>query len=236
MKRLIILTLLLTAFATTWIGCSRKPKYFEPTGINDRTKELAGKNVWTYLNNKESIDEYTRVGDSIFGGEIACNVKPLTGIDIKTFKALAGTNYAKDTSHVYYPLEIPCIDYTDCGVCYYGKIIIENANPISFRYLGKDYASDGKYVFVRGELLQGADGATFKIVEGPQYFCFATDKNNVYKRNRIFKEADPLTFYYNKNDPRNKVVQYEAPYIIGDKNNEWEYDPLTDQFKKVDKK
>lgn len=60
---------------------------------------------------------------------------------------MAGTKYAKDNIHVYYPLEIPCVDYEDCGVCYYGKIIIDNANPRTFKYLGKDYATDGENVF-----------------------------------------------------------------------------------------
>jgi hypothetical protein len=124
-------------------------KYFRPTGIVDRTKSLSGKNAWTSLNDKEQIDGYTRIGDSIFGGEIACNITPLKNIDFKSFEVLAGTKYAKDTNHVYYPLEIFCVDYADCGVCYYSKIILENANPDSFRYLGKDYATDNKHVYFR---------------------------------------------------------------------------------------
>jgi DKNYY family len=228
-------TYILALFLLTLTSCGGQIKYFQPTGITDRTKELSINNIWTHLNDKERIDGYTRIGDSIFGGEIACNVKPLRNIDIKTFKVLAGTQYAKDTNHVYYPLEIPCVDYADCGVCYYGKVIIEGANPVSFQYLGKEYATDGKLVFFRGEPLQGADGSTFKVIEGPQYFYFATDKYHVYKHDKIFQDADPATFYYDKADPRNKVSEYDNRYIIGDKNNEWEYIP-PDQIKKVDKK
>lgn len=131
----------------TFISCKNQAKYFEAKEIIDKTEELKDKLEWTTLNNKERIDGYTKIGDSIFGGEIACNVKPLNGIDIKSFKVLAGTKYAKDNIHVYYPLEIPCVDYEDCGVCYYGKIIIDNANPRTFKYLGKDYATDGENVF-----------------------------------------------------------------------------------------
>jgi hypothetical protein len=232
MKRL---THIFALFLLTLISCSGQSKYFEAKGIIDKTKELADKSIWTSLNDKERIDGYTRIGNSIFGGEIACNVKPLKNIDIKSFKVLAGTQYAKDTNHVYYPLEVPCIDYTDCGVCYYSKIIIESANPASFQYLGKDYATDSKLVFFRGELLSGADGATFKVIEGPQYFYFATDKHHVYKHDKIFNDADPVTFYYDKNDPRNKVSEYDNKFIIGDKSNEWEYIPPY-QIKKVDKK
>jgi hypothetical protein len=229
------LTYIFTLFLLTLTSCSGQKKYFQPTGIIDKTKELLDKNIWTQLNDKERIDGYTRIGDSIYGGEIACDVKPLSNIDVPSFKVLAGTQYAKDTNHVYYPLEVPCIDYTDCGVCYYSKIIIEGANPATFQFLGKDYATDGKLVFFRGELLQGADGATFKVIEGPQYFYFATDKNHVYKHDKVFNDADPSTFYYDKTDPRNKVSEYDNRFIIGDKNSEWEYIP-PDQIKKVDKK
>lgn len=229
------LTYIFSLFLLTLTNCSGQIKYFQPTGIIDKTKELAGKNIWTSLNDKERVDGYTRIGDSIFGGEIACNVKPLKNIDLKSFKVLAGTQYAKDTNHVYYPLEVPCIDYTDCGVCYYGKVIIEAASPTSFQYLGKDYARDGKLVFFRGQLLSGADGATFKVIDGPQYFYFATDKYHVYKHDKVFSDADPATFYYDKTDSRNKVSEYNNRFIIGDNNNEWEYIP-PDQIKKIDKK
>lgn len=215
-------------------SCVGQQKYFQPTGIVNRTDEFSGKNIWRSLDDKESIDGYTRIGDSIFGGEISCNIKPLKNIDVKTFKVLAGTKYSKDTNHVYYPVRIACKDYTDCGVCFYSEILLENANPSTFRYLGRDYASDGKLVFFRGELLQGADGASFKVIEGPKYFYFATDINHVYKHNNIFVDADPLTFYYDRTDPRNKISKDNGRYIIGDKNNEWEYIP-PDQIKKVAK-
>ena len=214
-------------------SCSGQKKYFQPTGIVDRTEEFTSKNIWISLKDKESIDGYTRIGDSIFGGEIDCNVEPLKNIDIKTFQVLAGTKYAKDKNNVYYPLEIRCIDYIDCGVCYYGRIIVEGANPLDFRYLCKDYATDGKLVFFRGELLKSADGKTFKVINGPEYFFFATDKNQVYKHDKIFRDADPSTFYYDKTDPRNRVSEFDNRYIIGDKNNKWEFIP-PDKIKKID--
>lgn len=226
---------LFASFLLTLTSCNGRAKYFQPTGIIDKTKELSGKNLWTQLNNKERIDGYSRIGDSIFGGEIACNVSPLNNIDIHTFKVLAGTQYAKDTNHVYYPLETICNDYTDCGVCYYSKVIIESASPAFFKYLGKDYATDTKLVFFRGKLLQDTDGASFKVIEGPQYFYFATDKYHVYMHDKIFQDADPETFYYDSTDLRNNVSEYDNRYIIGDKDNEWEYIP-PDQIKKVDKK
>lgn len=100
MKRL---TYILALFLFTLTSCIEQSNYFEPTGIVDKTDELAGKNIWVSLNDKERIDGYTRIANSIYGGEIACNVKPLDNIDIQSFTVLAGTQYAKDTNHVYYP-------------------------------------------------------------------------------------------------------------------------------------
>jgi hypothetical protein len=223
-------------FSLFFTNCSAQKKYFEPKVIIDKTEEykLNGES-WISLHDKERVDGYTRIGDSIFGGEIACNVKPLSGIDIKSFKVLPGTQYAKDTNHVYYPLEILCIDYSDCGVCYYGKVIVEKANPSKFRYLGKDYAIDGYNVFFRGELIPNADGQTFKLIEGPEFFYFAIDKNNVYRHNVTFQDADPQTFYYDKLDKRNINTEIEHKYIIGDKDNEWEFVP-PNTIKKISKK
>ncbi len=219
-------TISILVLIITFLSCSRQKKYFEPSEIVDKTEEYIQTNKsWIELNNKERIDGYTRIGDSIFGGEIACNVKPLPDIDIKTFKVLAGTQYAKDKNHVFYPLEILCIDYDDCGVCYYKKVIVEKANPLKFKYLGKDYATDEKNVYFRGELISKADGKTFKIINGPEFFYFAVDINNVFVHEKVIENADPLTFYYDKNDTRNIDTEYQYIYIIGDKNSEWEFIP-----------
>jgi hypothetical protein len=232
MKRTLSIFLLLISIFSS---CKGQSKYFKPSGIKDRTKELAGKNIWITLSDKESVDGYTRIGDSIFGGEISCNIPPLKNIDIKTFKVLSGTQYAKDTNHVYYPLEITCKDAIDCGVCYFGEIIVTNAIPVGFKYLSNDYATDGTYAFFRGRQIPGADGSTFKVVDGPEYFYFATDKFHVYKQDMIFPDADPFTFYYAKNDPRNITTKYNGKYIIGDKSKEWEFIP-PNSIKEVAKK
>lgn len=127
---------------------------------------------------------------------------------------------------------IRCVDHDDYGVCYYEKVTVEKAKPSTFRYLGKDYATDGRYAYFRGLLIEGADGHTFRVTEGPEYLYFATDQNNVYKYGKIFKDADPSTFHYKKNDLRNNVSESDSKYIIGDNNTEWEYIP-PDQVKKL---
>lgn len=215
-------------------SCKNKPNYFEPKGMINRTEEFKAKLEWKALNNKESVDKYTRIGDSIFGGEIACNIKPLSGIDIKSFRVLAGTKYAKDINNVYYPIEINCVDYEDCGVCYFENIIVKHANSKTFKYLGNDYATDGNNIFFRGKLIQNADAASFKVIDGPEYFYFATDKANVYIHNRILQNIDAETFYYDKLDKRNISDKYGSVFIIGDKNKEWEFIP-PNSIKEVEK-
>ena len=210
----------------TLLGCIGN-SYFEPKGIVDKTEEYIKTNKgWIILKENERIDGYTRVGNSIFGGEIDCNIEPLMGVDAQSFKVLPGTSYAKDRNHVYYPLVVPCIDYSDCGVCFYGEIIIKSANPETFEYLDKEYAVSGRNTYFRGELIPQADGKTFRVVDGPEQFYFAVDTNYVYIYDRIFKEADPSTFYYDKNDKRNTTDLLMEKYIIGDKNHKWQYSPL----------
>lgn len=82
-----------------------------------------------------------------------------------------------------------------------------------------------KMFFFRGKLIENADGASFKVIDGPNYFYFATDKINVYKHSEIFKDADVETFYYDKKDKRNIVSEYENKFIIADKNKKWEFIP-----------
>jgi len=200
--------------------------YFEPKGAIEKTNDFQNDSiVWISLADKVKVDEYTRNDSVIFCGEISCNIEPMSGIDITTFEVLAGTKYARDKNKVYYPIQMTCIDYTDCGVCYCSDYVLENVNRKAFKYLGKEYATDGKNVYFRGELIKEADGETFKVIDGPEFFFFAIDKNTVYRHNKIFSAADPATFYFNKNDDRNIDTEYEHKYIIGDKDYEWEFIP-----------
>lgn len=207
--------------------------YFAPIGIVDKTDEFLNAKKWVTLRDRERIDEYTRIGDSIFGGEIACNIKPLKGIDMPSFEVCAGTRYAKDEKLVYYPIRITCVDFVDCGVCFLVEYIVEGADPKTFEYLSKDYAKDNKSVYFRGEKIKRADSKTFEVINGPEFFYFAKDKNNVYKHSAVFEDADAASFIYDSNDPRNELRDILPKYIIKDKNNTWEYTP-PDQIRRVE--
>lgn len=204
--------------------CCGQNKYFRPTDITDITDKLvAGEVHWTPLKNKERIDGYTRINNAIYGGEIDCNISPLKDVDANSFEAFPGSFYGIDKNRVYYPIMKNCVDYEDCGVCYYKDYVVEGANPKSFKYLGKDYAVDGSKVYYRGKILEGADGATFMVVQGPKYFYVGKDKLNVYIHNKIFNEADPQTFHIDLNNKLNEPDSDK--YVIGDKNHKWFFTP-----------
>lgn len=214
-----IALLVLLAFSS-YEHCIGQTKYYKPTGIIDKTDLLVkNKAQWTSIGNKECIDGYTKIDNLIYGGEINCNVKPLEEANAQTFEVYPGSRYARDISHVYYPLMENCIDYADCGVCYYSKVVVEGASPKTFSYAGKDYAIDGNKVFYRGKILKDADGSTFSVIEGPEYFYVGKDKNHVYIHDEVFKDADPSTFHLDLKDNRNDFTA--SIYVIGDKNNTW---------------
>lgn len=178
---------------------------------------------WTGLREGQSIDGYTRKDNHIYCGEVGCGAKPMVGVDVVSFKVCPGSKYTKDSLHVYYPISIDCIDYATCGVCACSKYVISNLVVKDFNYLGKDYATDKVKVFFRGQELLGADGKSFRVIDGPEFFYFAVDKNKVYKHNQVFPGADPATFYYDQSDKRNDEAWNH--YNIADKRHRWLFVP-----------
>lgn len=117
--------------------------------------------------------------------------------------------------------------------------VVKNANPKTFRIIDGAYATDETNLYYYGSLINNADYKTFKTLKVSEYVAIAVDKNNVYLGEKIFEEADPSTFYYDEKDDRNN---FDAPdtldkkFIIGDKNNEWEYYPIISKINKIRKK
>lgn len=183
----------------------------------------AGHEYWTQLKEGQRADDYYRINNEIFCGETGCGAKPMSNIDINTFEVCVGSKYAKDNNHVYYPLEIICVDRKDSGVCSCTKYIIEAANSKTFRYLNKDYATDGTKAYFRGQVLDQADGNSFKVIYGPEFFYFAVDKDRVFKHGALFPNADPTTFRYDSTDKRNIPIAHV--YIIADKTKKWKFTP-----------
>jgi hypothetical protein len=147
----------------------------------------------------------------------------MRGVDIESFEVSPGSSYARDKYHVYYPIEKTCIDYATCGICYCSSYLLTEVSSKSFEYLGSDYATDGKRVFFRGELIKEADAPSFKVIRGPQFFYFAKDKNTVYRHALPIAEPDPSTFYYDSTDIRNDTIMHTS--VVADQRKEWLFIP-----------
>jgi hypothetical protein len=187
---------------------------------------LVGQTVktgWMDLQDGQAVDDYTRKDNHIYCGEVGCGAVPMAGVDIATFQVWPGSKYAKDKTAVYYPLHITCLDYADCGVCSCAKYRLSNLAIQDFTYLGKDYATDRVKVVFRGQVLEGADGKSFRVLKGPDFFYFALDKNKVYKHDQVFLGADPSTFYYDRFDKRND--EQSNQYVVADRRHRWLFTP-----------
>ncbi len=82
-------------FVLLYFGCSSCSQNASNDQVVDKTEAyVQAKKDWTRLKNKTRVDGYTRLEDSIYGGEIACDIEPLKGVDAETFEVLPGTQYA----------------------------------------------------------------------------------------------------------------------------------------------
>ena len=107
-----------------------------------------------------------------------------------------------------------------------GVYIIKGANPLSFRVLGNDYATDGRLVFFRGELVKGAQGESVELLKGPEFFYCVKDAKNVFLYKKKLKNADPKSFTYWKREYRDPYVGDSSPvYLLRDKKHIWRFDP-----------
>ena len=139
--RLYIIIIILCAFL---VSCKEKKYNYKSKG------------EWVHLKNGETIDGYTRIGDSIYGGYgdpiyLHTTMPALKGVDVNSFMVCKNTRYAKDSYHVYYPLRLVCEDAMDFGGCYFKDYIMEDVSPESFIYIGQGYATDGYKLFKEGK-------------------------------------------------------------------------------------
>ncbi|MEM9821373.1 MAG: DKNYY domain-containing protein [Bacteroidota bacterium] len=174
--------------------------------------------VWIKLNHLERTEWFTRIDSLVYCGDISCNVAPMKNVDANSFAVIPNSNYAKDKYNIYYPIEVPCIDYLDCGVCFCHIYVLKGSHLPTFEYLGKFYAKDKNTVFYRGTRLDRADSETFQLIEEGDYFYFAKDKNHVYLHDEIVEELDAASFYYDIQEKNHR-----SKSIVGDKNGEWEF-------------
>ncbi|MCD6067278.1 MAG: hypothetical protein K0S33_2104 [Bacteroidetes bacterium] len=90
----------------------------------------------------------------------------IEGADADTYEKLSDSYYAIDKSHVFYQ-----------------SVMLDGADPNSFKPIGEDYGKDARSVYRYAEKIPGADPASFKLLPDKPY---AKDRNDYYF------EAKPL--------------------------------------------
>lgn len=69
-----------------------------------------------------------------------------------------------------------------------------HADPNTFEALSDIYGRDKYHVFFWGDVLEGVDAATFRIVDIGDDYNYTADKDHVYQFGFIIENADPATF------------------------------------------
>ena len=133
----------------------------------------------------------------------------IAGADAKTFEVLS-PHYARDARRVYYG-----DTYRESQDYFTTKksrvIVVERADPASFRHLKSEYAKDRAHVYFEGVLFPVKDVETFELLEGG----FARDRSSGYYHQRPVPGSDGGTFsaldgHYSK-DAKNVFYSYLEP-------------------------
>lgn len=183
MPRTIVIALILVSCT----GCNPPSNHEERAETSNDFKEYDFKQSdftviqsdsiqWIQLHDKEKIDDYFVSDSELFCGEVNNNRYPLEGIDVASFEVLAGTKYARDKNHLYYPLEMICVCGGKVSNCHCTEYLVSDANPAAFVYLGDDYGRDDSTVYFRGKPIPDTDVTSFEL----DSFYSAHDKNKQY--------------------------------------------------------
>lgn len=121
---------------------------------------ISDKGEWVSVPAHSSVEGYNNIGGHIYWGYIVgtdFTEDECLNADIETFRVCKGSEYAKDKHHVYYPQVVICFDGLDCGGTVAEKIILEEAKPSQFKYIGNGYAVSGNKMFHDGEVIEWND-------------------------------------------------------------------------------
>ena len=130
--------------------------FFMCSCLSNNNSNIIDKGHWVKLNEGESIDGYTKIGNTIYGCYMDSIIDyhhfdSLTNVDVSTFEVCVGSGYARDKNHVYYPLRVVCVDAETWGGCYFEEYIIKKVSPNSFKYIKNGYAIDGNKMYFEGK-------------------------------------------------------------------------------------
>lgn len=147
--KLLLLTTGLCAFA----ACSDQSTF--PGATESSLEEVSDEYLWRSLDNDERVDSWIRVDSTIFCGDSSSALQPMQDIDFDTFQVWPESNYARDSTNVYYPLEVVHLPVIDTTLAYCRRYVVEGVqNPYDFRYLRRGYGTDNLNVFYKGVLVE----------------------------------------------------------------------------------
>lgn len=118
--------------------------------------EVIDNGTWCEIADGEDIGSYLRIGDTIYG----CKAFPfeyyhhfphMKEVDVNSFRVCIGSEYARDSLNVYYPIDVCFVDGYDGGGCYMTKYVVDGADPKTFKYIGNGYGADKRYMYRDGE-------------------------------------------------------------------------------------
>lgn len=125
-----------------------------------RSDNISDKGEWVSVPPHSSVEGYNNIGGHIYWGYIVgtdFTEDECLNADIETFRVCKGSEYAKDKHHVYYPQVVICFDGLGCGGTVAEKIILKEAKPSQFKYIGNGYAVAGNKMFHDGEVIEWND-------------------------------------------------------------------------------
>jgi len=80
----------------------------------------------------------------------------------------------------------------DNKYCYYFMTPLPEADPATFQLVGEFYAKDAQRVYTNGGIIEGADPATFRVLNGPAG-C-SCDAQHAYSMSTRIDGVDPKDF------------------------------------------
>ncbi|GEM_PF-1132325 len=200
-------------------------------------EEIPDSIVWISLNDRESLNGFSRIGDSIYQGEsyATCLLPFLEASD--DFEVNRFGRYARDSQHVYHfhgkATSVLCPNCKEdfCLNYFCPEFILTEANPNTFQVLTSGYAIDDQhYYFGATQITDAQDSIRFPDMP---LHCAITSKS-VYLRDELVVGADPNSFHYDPDDRRNKnaprfqfmrnlLDEHDEIYVFKDKGYVWLY-------------
>ncbi len=138
------------------LACKDNKVGLEPAGERG---EVTGN--WMPLTEGDTLEVYVHLNKKIHLGDPSFEITQIPEAHLSTFQVWTNSNYARDSLHVYYPIETECAVVEEQTVCFAISYIVEGAEASTFRYLGNEYGTDGNELYYRGEVRTGNNNESF---------------------------------------------------------------------------